>query len=138
MRLVTTPPRGALRRRFVGPAIVGLLVTAPACGGKVVYDGDGSGIGGGDAIAGNAAGTPTGGSENVDLEPVCDKFCAAYQSCAPVTQCKLGCMSSAVLACKKEYAADVACITDHLKGCSGFSQACEAEQQAYEACQAAP
>jgi hypothetical protein len=119
------------------------IAASVGCGGKVVYEG----VGGGDATAGNAAdvgngagngngngasGTASGGT--VDLEAVCKQFCDKYQTCAPETDCKIGCMSSAVLACKKEYAADVTCITQHLQSCAGFTEPCKVQQQAYEDC----
>ncbi len=120
---------------------------AAACGGKVIFAGSGAGgdgVGGGNAVGdavGNAVGNGANGSPsassggNVDLEPICKAFCAKYQDCAPQTECKVGCMSSPVLACKKEYAADVVCITEHLVNCAGFSQPCADEQMAYQSCE---
>ena len=140
--------RQSLSIRSLDWGLASLAVLSAACGGKVIYAGSGpggDGTGGGDAFTANAvsgAGSPTGsggpagsGGGNIDLEPICKSFCSKYQVCAPQTDCKLGCMSSPVLACKKEYAADVVCITDHLDNCAGFSEPCAEEQKAYQTCE---
>jgi hypothetical protein len=114
-----------------------IALAAIGCGGKVVFSPTGGYGSGGGASYGDGAAGPNGssGSSKPDLHPACEKFCNAYQHCAPVTDCLNGCLVSAVYNCENEYLADVVCITGALDNCTVAADKCVAEGDAYLACQ---
>ena len=115
-----------------------IALAAIGCGGKVVFSPTGGyGSGGGASYGSGGAGNVGSGSGKPDLHPACEKFCNAYQHCAPVTDCLNGCLVSAVYKCENEYLADVVCITGALDGCNVPPDKCVDEGDAYLACQMA-
>jgi hypothetical protein len=120
--------------------VIGLSLSAVACGGMVVFDDGGSGGSGGTGASGPGStvgpSTSTGTvSSSSGPSSTCEYFCDRLAPCLGSEDCGEACASVYVPGCESEADAFIRCLSDAVAvpSCS-YEGGCEGLDAAYQAC----